>query len=64
MRRHWFWMLMLLVTLIGYPPQWYPQSLRIQLSLWFGAPAYQPLPGSLDPKALQTEQYCAPDLKA
>lgn len=42
--RVWPWLLVLLVALAAWPPQWYPEPLRLTLTRWFGAAAYRPLP--------------------
>jgi hypothetical protein len=52
----------LLGALLSYPPQWYPVSLRIQISEWLGASGYRPLPESETPEAEAPEIYCPDDV--
>ena len=55
----------MLVSLVGviltYPPQWYPNELRLLLSDWFGATAYRDLPDSKAPDQSEPETYCPED---
>ena len=53
----------ILVALVAYPPSWYPRSVRVQLSSWFGASSFRPLPDSIEPAQLNSEVFCPPDLK-
>ncbi|MDH4048823.1 MAG: multicopper oxidase domain-containing protein [Gammaproteobacteria bacterium] len=46
---------------LSYPPQWYPMPLRLQLTRWFGAADYRPLPLSMDPQVLDAETFCPED---
>lgn len=55
------WLLATLVVLIAYPPQWYPQPLRMQLAQWFGAQDYRALPRSVEAPATAAESFCPPD---
>lgn len=59
--RRWLWLGALLITLISFPPQWYPQALRLQLSQWFGAAPYRGLPMSHEPPTEKPEEFCPPD---
>jgi FtsP/CotA-like multicopper oxidase with cupredoxin domain len=54
-------LLVLVVALLAWPPQWYPDALRVRMTEWFGAAGYRPLPESLAPQALDPEPYCPPD---
>ena len=49
LRKNGLLLLSLLVALIAFPPQWYPLPVRLQLTQWFGAADYRPLPESRDP---------------
>ncbi len=51
-----------LLILFALPPQWYPQAARVQLSQWFGAAAFRPLPASVDYASAEAEVFCPPDL--
>ena len=61
LRKHWMLLLVLFVALLAYPPQWYPQPVKIQFTRWFGAADYRPLPESLDPQTLEPEVFCPAD---
>ena len=61
LEKNWPWMIALLVALIAYPPQWYPQALRLQLTEWFGAASYRPLPQSAASPDLEPQVFCPPD---
>ena len=43
----------LIISIIGmivsFPPQWYPLALKVQMTSWFGASDYNPLPQSKSP---------------
>lgn len=59
--KHGPWMTAAAVALIAFPPQWYPDSLRVQMTAWFGAADYRQLPESVDPQALDPEEACPED---
>lgn len=61
MRRHGPWLLVLLVAVLAFPPQWYPHEMRLTLTRWFGADDYRPLPASKPGATLQSEEKCPPD---
>ncbi|MFT5501621.1 MAG: hypothetical protein ACI88G_001759 [Woeseiaceae bacterium] len=61
LQKHGAWLLALLVALLAFPPQWYPDSLRVLRTAWFGAADYRPLPASTDPQTLSPELFCPPD---
>lgn len=54
--------LALFIALISYPPGWYPETVRVKLSLWFGANEYRALPQSVPGTQINPEVYCPPDL--
>jgi hypothetical protein len=59
------WIFAVALALASYPPQWYPQALRLQLTAWFGAPHDRTLPHSM-PQTLhevvgEPEVFCPPD---
>jgi plastocyanin len=60
-RKHWLWVAALLVAALSYPPQWYPMPMRLQLTRWFGAASWRPLPDSVDPRVLDAEVACPED---
>ena len=60
-RNNWLWAGALIVALFAWPPQWYPMSVRLQLTRWFGAADYRPLPESLESADAMPETFCPPD---
>jgi plastocyanin len=56
-RRKW-WLLALLLVAVAYPPQWYPYGVRVQLTRWFGAAAFRPLPQSEELAESEAEPFC------
>ncbi len=61
-RGRWTWLAVVAVALLAFPPQWYPQSLRLQLTRWFGAAEYRPLPASAEAAAAEVEPFCPEDV--
>ncbi len=61
LRRHGPWLILVLVALVAWPPQWYPESLRLARTAWFGAADYRPLPASRPVAAGEVEEFCPPD---
>ena len=61
LRKNWIWLAALLVAVIAWPPQWYPMPVRMQLTQWFGAANFRPLPDSIDSAATTPERFCPPD---
>ena len=61
MKRRVLWLAALLLALFSYPPHWYPESVRRQLTQWFGAANYRALPMSQEPPQETPEQFCPPD---
>ncbi len=61
LKKHGIWISALVVALLVWPPQWYPMSVKLQMTRWFGAADYRPLPASKDPQAVQAEGFCPPD---
>ncbi len=61
LKRHGPWLLVLLVAMLAFPPQWYPHEVRLALTRWFGAADYRPLPASRPGATLQAEEKCPPD---
>jgi hypothetical protein len=64
MNRRWLWIFAIALGLVSYPPQWYPNKVRVQLSQWFGAAKFRPLPASVDSSSEQAEVFCPPDPEA
>ena len=60
-RNNWLWTGALIVALFAWPPQWYPMPVRLQLTRWFGAADYRPLPESLESADAMPEIFCPPD---
>ena len=56
----------LIISIIGmivsFPPQWYPLALKVQLTSWFGASDYNPLPQSKSPVIKVSEPNCPEDV--
>jgi len=61
-KRRLLLLVMILISIVAYPPSWYPQAFRIQLTKWFGAPSYRSLPDSRQADSVQAEVFCPPDL--
>ncbi len=61
MTRRWLWCLVVLLMLLAVPGQWYPQAVRVQLSQWFGASSWQPLPDTEEMSLEAAEAYCPED---
>lgn len=61
LKRHLPWIVLAIVALLAWPPQWYPEPLRLTLTAWFGAADYRPLPESRAPRELTPEEACPPD---
>jgi hypothetical protein len=55
------WVLALLLALMSLPPQWYPLTVRLKFTEWFGAADYRALPGSRAPSAGEPEAFCPQD---
>jgi len=51
----------LLLALLSFSPQWYPLSIRLQLTEWIGATDFRALPSSVEPIATEAEVFCPPD---
>lgn len=59
--KHWMWISAVLLVIISIPSQWYPMSLRLELTRLFGASSYRPLPESMHPMPLDAETFCPED---
>jgi hypothetical protein len=53
--------LALFLALIAYPPQWYPEPIRLKLSSWVGAAGFRTLPSSLPGEFPAAEAFCPED---
>jgi hypothetical protein len=62
MYSRWLLLVSTLFALLCFPPQWYPVSLRLQLSQWFGADAYRAPPKGRAVTDIEAEQPCPEDL--
>lgn len=60
LKRHAPWIALLAVALVAWPPQWYPEPLRLTLTRWFGAADYRPLPASQPVDGAKAEPFCPP----
>ncbi|MEJ8567147.1 multicopper oxidase domain-containing protein [Elongatibacter sediminis] len=64
-RRTALWAFAIVLAAVSYPPHWYPETLRLQLTRLFGASDDRPLPPSVPPRApgagAEPEVYCPPD---
>jgi hypothetical protein len=61
MKKRWLWLIAIVLAVVAYPPQWYPLSVRLQLTAWFGARDYRPLPPTQQARVLQPEVFCPED---
>ena len=61
MRLRWWFLITGLLAVICFPPQWYPDSLRLQLARWLGASSYAPPPASKSPGERGVETACPED---
>lgn len=61
LRRHVPWILVLLIALLAWPPQWYPLTAKLTLTRLFGADDYRSLPASRAVAELTPEVFCPPD---
>jgi hypothetical protein len=61
-RSSWLVVIFLTISLISFPPHWYPYSLRVTLTDWIGVPEYRALPVSIPPAPLDAEKFCPEDL--
>ncbi len=61
MNRRYVLLFALLLIPVSTPPQWYPLSWRVQLSQWFGASSWRPLPDTVSASARQAEIFCPED---
>jgi len=50
-----------MLGLLSCPPQWYPMPVRLQLTKWFGASGYRPLPPSLAVPSTEPKPFCPSD---
>ena len=63
MKLKWLFLISLAIALISFPSQWYPTPVRIQLSEWFGAKEFKPLPHSISESSEQIiDDPCKPDI--
>ncbi len=62
MIRYVLWGFAVVLAAAAWPPQWYPDPVRRQLTAWFGASAYRPLPASAPAKDATPEPACPEDL--
>ncbi len=61
LRRHGPWLALLAIAVAAWPPQWYPEGMRLALTRAFGAAGYRPLPASRAAADAEPEPYCPPD---
>jgi len=61
MKRRWVLVLALVLAVVSFPPQWYPLSLKLKLTSWFGAADFRALPKSVPVPAQQPQSFCPPD---
>ncbi len=63
MKVRWLFFISLAIATLSFPSQWYPTTVRIQLSNWFGANDFKPLPISKPtPLNSKFEDPCPPDI--
>jgi hypothetical protein len=61
MKSRWLWLAAILLAVVAFPPQWYPLPVRLQLTAWFGASDYRPLPASRQARVVKPEPFCPED---
>ena len=61
MSKRSLFVLALLLALVSFPPQWYPDPVRLKLTRWFGAADFRALPSSMKTDTLESERFCPPD---
>ena len=61
LKNNGLWIGALVVALLAWPPQWYPMPMRLQLTRWFGAADYRPLPESVQTPDVAPDAFCPPD---
>ena len=61
MKQRWLWLIAIVIGLVAFPTQWYPLPVRLQLTAWFGAREYRPLPPSQKARVLKPEVFCPED---
>ncbi len=62
MRSRWLLLAAVAVALLCFPPQWYPDAMRLQFAQWIGAGSYRPLPASRAALEEEPEIRCPEDL--
>ena len=62
LRTRWLLLAAVVIALLCFPPQWYPNALQMQFAQWFGAGSYRPLPASRAALAEEPEIRCPEDL--
>lgn len=58
MTRARLWVVLLLLLLLCWPPQWVPRPVRVQLTQWFGAADWRSLPASRSVTPDKPELFC------
>ena len=61
MKNRWLWLIAIVLAVVAFPTQWYPLPVRLQLTAWFGARDYRPLPASRQARAPKPEPFCPED---
>ena len=61
LKNNGLWVGALVVALLAWPSQWYPMPMRLQLTRWFGAADYRPLPESVQSPDVAPDVFCPPD---
>ncbi len=54
--------LLIAFSLVSWPVQWYPMSMRVQFAQWFGPSNYRPLPSTSESELRAGEEACPLDL--
>jgi FtsP/CotA-like multicopper oxidase with cupredoxin domain len=62
MHRIWLLLVLVLVAVAAFPPQWYPRPVRVQLVQWLGAGDYEPPPESRAADEPAGEPFCPEDV--
>jgi hypothetical protein len=61
MKKRWLILFAVLLAALSYPPSWYPLTVRVKLTEWFGAADFRPLPESLAVADPDPAVFCPPD---
>ena len=61
MKKRWLILFAVTLAVLSFPPSWYPLTVRVKMTEWFGAADFRPLPESLAVAASEPGVFCPPD---